>query len=409
MIRKLEESRLVMEIKRIDNLCQRVDKELFSNIVPYWINYTQDNEYGGFYGRITNDNEIHRNAPKSLILNSRILWTFSVLYQFKKNDEFLYMAERAFNYIINHFFDQEMGGVYWLLDHKGQAIDNRKKIYGQAFTIYALAEYYAATQSEQALEHAKTIFQLIEEHNYDHKNTGYFEASNRDWTIAEDLRLSASDMNEKKSMNTHLHLMEAYTTLYKVWKDDLLKSRLIGLINSFTTHIINPDTYHFILFQDELWQSKSDHVSFGHDIEGSWLLCEAADILGYPEVMQKTKDVAVKMVEKTITEGFTKSYSIYSDRDGKGKLCESVEWWQQAEAIVGFINAYQITNEDRYLDWALKSWQIIEDKIVDKTNGEWFFGILPDGKPDQTKFKVSEWKGPYHNVRTCLEILNRLK
>ena len=287
-----------MESNTILVFCKRVEKELFENITPFWINYSKDNESGGFYGRISNDLVVDHEAPKSLILNTRILWTFSVLYQFRENEEFLYMAERAYNYIINHFFDHEMGGVYWLLDYKGQVIDNRKKIYGQAFTIYAFTEYYAATQNEKALEHAKSVFKLIEQHNFDKENTGYFEASNRNWTIAEDLRLSATDMNEKKSMNTHLHLIEAYTTLYKFWKDDLLKSRLIGLMNNFTTHIINPDTYHFILFQDELWQSKSDHVSFGHDIEGSWLLCEAAKILGDSELIQKTNDVAVKMVEK---------------------------------------------------------------------------------------------------------------
>ena len=397
-----------MEINVIHNFCNRVESELFKNIIPFWIKYTQDNEYGGFYGRISNDLEIKREAPKSLILYTRILWTFSALYQFRKNDEFLYMAERGYNYLLNHFFDHEMGGVYWLLDHKGQVIDNRKKIYGQAFTIYALAEYYAATQNEQVLDQAKTLFNLIEQHNYDKENAGYFEASNRDWTIAEDLRLSASDMNEKKSMNTHLHLMEAYTTLYKVWKDDLLKSRLIGLVDNFTVHIINPETYHFILFQDELWRSKSDHVSFGHDIEGSWLLCEAAEVLGDQDLIKKINDVAIKMVDKSIAEGFTINYTIYAERDGKGQLCESIEWWQQAEAIVGFINVYQITRDERCLDWAMQCWQVIEDKVVDKNDGEWYFGILPDGKPDHTKCKVSEWKGPYHNTRACMEILNRL-
>lgn len=397
-----------MENKSIHNFCKRVEKELFENITPFWIKYSRDNQYGGFYGRISNDLKIDHEASKSLILNTRILWTFSVLYQFRKTDDFLFMAERAYNYVLNHFFDQEMGGVYWLLDYKGQVIDNRKKIYGQAFTIYALTEYYAATQNEKVLDQAIAIFNLIEKYNYDKVNGGYFEASNRDWTIAEDLRLSTVDMNEKKSMNTHLHLMEAYTTLYKVWKDDLLKSRLEGLIHNFTDHIINSDTHHFILFQDELWRSKSDHISFGHDIEGSWLLCEAADMLGKPKLQKKIEDVAVKIVNVTLAEGFSKNYTIYAERDGKGEICESIEWWQQIEAIVGFINAYQITNDDAYLEKAIRCWQVIEDKIADKNYGEWFFGILPDGRPDNSRFKVSEWKGPYHNSRACMEIIKRL-
>ena len=344
----------------------------------------------------------------SIILNTRILWTFSALYQFRPKDDFLYMAERAYKYIINNFLDREMGGVYWLLDYKGQTIDNRKKIYGQAFTIYALAEYYAATQNEQSLKYAKDIFSLIEKHNYDRANTGYFEASNRDWTIAEDLRLSTIDMNEKKSMNTHLHLMEAYSTLYRIWNDDKLKSRLTGLITNLTDRIINPDTWHFILFQDEMWRPKSYHVSFGHDIEGSWLLCEAAKLLNDQKLLKKIEDIAVKMVDTTLAEGFSKNFTIYSDRNGKGEICESIEWWQQAEAVVGLINAYQITQKDHYLTWALNCWQLIEEKIVDKKNGEWFFGILPGGRPDHSKCKISEWKGPYHNTRACMEILNRL-
>ena len=397
-----------MENETIKVFCKKVEKELFENIVPFWIQYAQDNEYGGFYGRVSNDRKAEREAPKSLILNTRILWTFSAFYQFSKSDDFFYMAERAYNYIINYFLDREMGGAYWLLDYKGQPIDNRKKIYGQAFTIYALTEYYAATQNEQALNHAIDLFNLIEAHNFDKVNTGYFEASNRNWTIAEDLRLSAIDMNEKKSMNTHLHLMEAYSTFYKVWKDDQLKIRLKGLIDNFTNKIINPDNWHFILFQNELWHSKSDHVSFGHDIEGSWLLCEAAEIVGDRKRVKQIEEIALKMVDVTIAEGLSKNYTIYADRNSKGEVCESIEWWQQAEAIVGLINAYQISKKDQYLDLALKCWQVIEEKIVDKQYGEWFYGVLPDGNPDHSKFKVSEWKGPYHNARACMEVLKRL-
>lgn len=397
-----------MEIETIRGFYKRVEKELFDNILPFWMQYSQDTEYGGFYGRLSNDWNVEKKASKSLILNTRILWTFSALYQFRPKDDFLYMAERAYNYIINNFLDREMGGVYWLLDYKGQVIDNRKKIYGQAFFIYALATYYAATQKEQSLDYAKDIFNLIEKHNYDQINTGYFEASNRDWTIAEDLRLSAIDMNEKKSMNTHLHLMEAYSAFFKVCKENRLKLRLIGLIKNFTDRIINPDTWHFLLFQDELWRSKSDHISYGHDIEGSWLLCEAAEVSGDQKLLKNIKDIAVKIVDTTVTEGFSKNFTIYSGRDGKGNICENIEWWQQAEAVVGLINAYQITQEDHYLKWALKAWQVIEEKIVDKKNGEWFYGILPGGRPDHSKCKISEWKGPYHNARACMEILNRL-
>jgi len=221
-------------------------------------------------------------------------------------------------------------------------------------------------------------------------------------------RLPKIYLNEKKSMNTHLHLMEAYTALYRVWKDEHLKDRLYKLVDNFLNHILNQDTHHFILFQNELWQSKSNHVSFGHDIEGSWLLCEAAEILGDTGLVNDMEKTALKMVDITMKEGFSQNFTIYADRDGNGNVCDSLEWWQQAEAVVGFVNAYQVSDDDKYLDWAVKCWDIIEQKIVDRQYGEWYFGILPGGKPDHTKYKVSEWKGPYHNSRTCMEILKRL-
>jgi mannobiose 2-epimerase len=184
-----------MNDKTVKDFCTKVKKELFENIIPFWIDRTQDNQNGGYYGKISNDLKIIADAPKSLILNSRILWTFAHLYQFKRESKFFHMAERAYHFLINHFWDHEMGGVYWLVDYKGNAIDNRKKIYGQAFTIYALAEYYRASGDRQVLEQAIKIYELIEKNNYDKENGGYFEASNRDWTLADDLRLSALDMN----------------------------------------------------------------------------------------------------------------------------------------------------------------------------------------------------------------------
>jgi mannobiose 2-epimerase len=397
-----------MEKKSVKEFSDSVESELSDNIVPFWLMHTRDCRNGGFYGRISNDLVIKKKAHKSLILTARILWTFAALHHFSPWDEYLRMAEHAYASLLKHFFDEEYGGAFWLVDYKGKVINEKKKIYGQAFTIYALSEFYGTTGRVEILDKALEIYRLIEKHNYDRQYKGYFETSNRDWTIAEEMRLSEVDMNEMKSMNTHLHLLEAYTNLYRYWPDPELKKRLKELIDVFISFIIDPQTDHFKLFFDERWNRKSDSISFGHDIEGSWLLCEAAAIVDDEALKEQIKKIAIDMVNATMKEGFSERFGIFAEMNGDGTVFREVHWWQQAEAVVGFINAYQITSDSLFLDWAVKAWKYITDTLVDRTHGEWFYEISEDGKPDNQRYKVSEWKGPYHNGRACLEILKRL-
>jgi len=391
------------------SLKQKAERVLFGNIVPFWINHSIDEKNGGFYGRISNELSVEHEAPKSLILNVRILWTFSALYNYDPKAEYLKMANRAYDYLSKHFMDKKYGGAYWLVNFKGKVLNDKKKIYGQAFTVYALSEYYRVTQRKAVLDEAITLFRMIEKHNYDNENFGYFETSNRNWTIAEEMRLSEVDMNEVKSMNTHLHLMEAYTTLYKVWKDKEVGCKLESLINNFLDFVIDPNTLHFKLFFNEFWNVRTNRVSFGHDIEGSWLLYEAAEILGNKGMLEKISKIVLNMVDVTIREGFNTKFSIYTERYSDGSLLTNCHWWQQAEAVVGLVNAYQISGRKEYLECAVKAWDFIEDHFVDKENGEWFYEIKENGTPNQKLQKVSEWKGPYHNGRACLEIIKRLK
>ena len=295
-----------------------VKEELLNNIAPFWMKNTIDNQSGGFYGRVTNDLKIESDADRSLILYTRILWTFASLYNQYQNDEHLNMANRAYDYLKQHFFDKEFGGMFWIVDYKGKLIDDAKKIYGQAFSIYALSEYYRTTGNQQVLDEAIGIYQLVEKYNYDLENTGYFETSNRDWTIAEEMRLSEIDMNEMKSMNTHLHLMEAYTMLYRARPDEILKQKLYELIQDFRDFIIEPDTMHFKLFFDAAWHSKSQAVSYGHDIEGSWLLWEAAEVLNDHHLSDGIKTIVLAMLDSTMKEGFSKYYAIFAERNGEG-------------------------------------------------------------------------------------------
>ena len=249
---------------------QELNQEL-DNILSFWKNFTIDEVNGGFVGKIDHNNHIDEIAPKGSVLNARILWTFSASYNLKKEPGCLLLADRAFKYIKDHFVDQEFGGVYWMLDAKGKPLDTKKQVYAVAFTIYALSEYFIASKVEQSKNLAISLYTDLLAHSYDQQNGGYFEAFSRDWKALEDLRLSNKDANEKKTMNTHLHVLEAFTTLYRIWPDEQLKNNIIGLIDNFTSHILNKETGNLILFLDENWNQKSDIISYGHDIEAAWL------------------------------------------------------------------------------------------------------------------------------------------
>lgn len=398
-----------MEIKLIKQFREKVENNLFENIIPFWLRHSVDVENGGFYGRISNDLIIDTMAPKSLILISRILWSFSALYQFRPAQQYLDLASRAYDYLQDKFLDKEHGGYYWLVDHKGKAIEDMKKIYGQAFVIYSFCEYYTASGDKSALDNAIVVFELIEKYNHDDEFKGYFEASHRNWSIAENMRLSEVDMAEKKSMNTHLHMMEAYTNLFRFWKDERICVRLRELIQCHLNHIIDPDTNHLRMFFDERWNPKSSVVSFGHDIETSWLLCEAANVLGDDGLIARVRELALKMVTVTAREGISEPGAIYAEKNGNGETsANGFDWWPQAEAVVGFLNAFQYSGRESDLAMAMRLWDFIENNLVDTEFGEWFYAVTSAGLPNPGRSKVCEWKGPYHNSRSCIEILNRL-
>lgn len=389
-------------------LRERVETELRSNILPFWLKYAIDEEFGGFRGQITNDLVIDPHAHKGLILNARILWTFSKAYSVYREDVYLQTARRAYDYIMRHFWDAEFGGVYWMLDHLGRPVDTKKRIYGQAFTVYALAEYHAATHDDGPLEKAIRLHEAIERAGHDAQQGGYFETYERDWSLAEDQRLSEVDMDEKKSMNTHLHLLEAYATLLRVWDDAGLRERLRELIEIFLAHIIDANSHHFKLFFDEGWSPKSSVISFGHDIEGSWLLCEAAEIFGDHELVKKAEAEAVRMAQAVLGQAVDPDGGLVYEADPTGIIDGDKHWWPQSEAVVGFLNAYQLSGHAEFSKAAERSWNFIEKHIVDHQYGEWFWKVSREGVPSNDKYKVDPWKCPYHNSRTCFEVMARM-
>ncbi len=399
-----------MDIELIKTkLWQEAEDEVKNNILKFWAEETVDHTNGGFLGSIEDNLAVDPKAAKGCVLNTRILWTYSKAYNLFKDPEYLALAKRAYEYIKMYFWDKENGGLYWTVDYLGNPDNTKKQIYAQAFGVYALSEYYMATKNKDVLNDAIALYKVIEEFSYDSENKGYFEAYTREWEVTEDLQLGADDMNEKKSMNTHLHILEAYTNLYRVWKDEDFRGKLDELIEITLEHIVDKETYRFKLFFDETWDSKSGVISYGHDIEGSWLLVEAAQVLGNADLLTRTKEIALGMAEVTYQEGIDQDGAVMNEMHEDGTLDKDRIWWVQAEAVVGFINAYEMTKEEHFLQAAYKTWDFTKQHVIDKENGEWFWNITADGKVKGGFVKVGTWKCPYHNSRACYEMIERMK
>lgn len=381
-------------------------KELFS-ILEWWQETMPDQEYGGFYGRVDGEDNLYPTADKSIILNTRILWAFSAGARVIGLNNFRALADRAYQYISDYFWDPVSGGVYWMLDYQGNPVQDKKQVYAQAFAIYAFTEYYRLTANEEALQKAQMLFQLLEKHSLDKMRRGYLEAFGRDWQPIADLRLSDKDANEAKTMNTHLHVLEAYTNLHRVAPSTATGAALKSLILLFLEKFLNNRTGHLNLFFDEDWNLKSEEVSFGHDIEASWLLCEAAEVLGNPSLLKKVRNAAILISEVCLKEGIdANDGGMYNSAHADLSIADAnKDWWPQAEAAVGFMNAWKISGEDRFLLAAERSWAFIMQYLRDPVGGEWYWAWTIDSKPDTMNDKAGPWKCPYHNSRACMEIM----
>ena len=393
----------------INILKNEMQSVLTENILSYWMDKMIDDVHGGFYGRITGEEVLMPEAEKGAILNARILWTFSAAYRLLKHEEYLETATRAKRYLIDYFYDKQFGGIYWSLDYKGNPLDTKKQIYAIGFAIYGLSEYHRATQDAEALEYAIKLFDCIETYSFDAIKNGYCEALTREWKEIADMRLSEKDANERKTMNTHLHILEPYTNLYRVWKDERLKEKLRNLIEIFTDKILDNQSAHLQLFFDDDWNSKYNIISYGHDIEASWLIHEAALELGNSEILKKVEPLVVRIADAASIGYKPHEGMIYEKNLETGHTDADRHWWVQAEAVVGYMNIYQHFNNDEALEKALDCWSFIKDNLIDYKNGEWFWSIRADNTIDHVDDKAGFWKCPYHNGRMCLEIIERFK
>lgn len=385
---------------------QQFKKEL-RNILLWWQDQIFDDK-DRIIGRIDGLNKKYPESDIGLVMVSRIIWTFSAASRNSDNPSYRKVAELAYSYLRNYFYDQVNGGYYWMIDYSGRPINKKKQVYAQAFVIYALTEYHSLTGDQNVLEQALEVFQLIEDHSRDEEKEGYWEALSDSWEKMKEVRLSNKDANEVKTMNTHLHVLECYTNLYKCKQDIQIKNALKDLIRLYAFRFIDPETGRLKLFFDEDWNERITHDSFGHEIESVWLLNEAAEVLGDEILLFQIRAITMKIAERVMKIGLNSKGALYNERKPNGHYEELYDWWPQAEAVIGFYDAYRLTENKAYLVAADNVWQFINDYIIDPENGEWFWGVDKDLNPVTTEDKAGPWKAPYHNGRMCMEMIKRL-
>ncbi len=387
----------------------RIETDLRQNILPFWIERVVDLDGGTFLGQLSNDLVPDRTVERGALLTSRILWTYAAAGRHYREPAYLAMAELAHRDLLDRYRDGAHGGFYWSINADGSVYRDRKQVYGQAFAIYALSELHAASGRREPLELAIATFRLLEAHARDHTHGGYLEALARDWTAIADLRLSERDQNDPKSQNTMLHVMEAYTRLLGVWPDAGLRLALRDIVDLMLTRIVDPGTGHLGLFFTLDWQPTSQKISYGHDIEAAWLLTRAAETLTDPALLARVHALAVRIAEVTLAEGVDADGGVYNFGDPSGLVDTDKEWWPQAEAVIGFLNAAQISGDKRYAEAALRTWDFVEKHLIDRQRGEWFRGVTREGRLIASHEKVGFWKCPYHNGRMGLEAPARLQ
>ncbi len=382
----------------IDNLTE--------NILPYWMEKMVDPR-GGFYGRRDGHDRLDPDAVKGAILNARILWTFSAAYRVLRRPEYLEMATRARNYIMEHFIDREHGGAFWSVNADGTPCDTKKQFYAIGFIIYGLSEYYRVTSDDESLCLAMDLFHVIEKHSRDRVKGGYMEATTREWEPIADMRLSDKDANSSKTMNTHLHIIEGYTALLRVTRDPEVEEATRYLLRLFLDKIENPRTHHLTLFFDDDWNKVDDTESYGHDIEASWLLLETAQVIGDPDLIKETLDHTLHIARAGL-QGRCYDGSMVYERHASGHYDNDKHWWVQAEDVIGQLYLAAFHNYPEETEKAYESWRYIANNLVDP-EGEWYWSRRgADSSINRDDDKAGFWKCPYHNSRMCLEGYERL-
>ncbi len=395
-----ERKRLVPE-----ELKSEILSDLEGNLLPFWSKYAPDSS-GGFYGELLFDGTPRKEADKGLVLNARILWTFSSAYRLLGDESYKRLANRARDYLLSHFMDREWGGAYWSVHPDGTPADSDKQTYGIAFAIYGLSEHYRATGDEVSLQEAVALYRVLEQYAREPVYDGYIDSFTRDWKTPDRYGYDGKGI-APKTMNTHIHVLEAYTSLFRVWKDEVLSARLAALVRIVTEKMYNPATGHLGLYFDMTWNNLEDIDSYGHDIETSWLLTEAAEVLGDDALLQSVVPVALRLADNALRDGLTPDGAMIYERNG-AEYQRYLSWWCQAETVVGCLNAWRLTGKEFYYRVSEKTWYWIKKNMIDFEHGEWYGTVSPDNVPDTRGLKCSMWRCPYHNCRMGYEAMRLL-
>ena len=393
--------------ERLKRYRDEVVSELEQDVLPFWLEHAVDRERGGFVGRIAEGHVVDHDAPKGSVLGARLLWSFSRAFRRAPRPGLEEMARRAYAFLHDHFVDPEHGGVYWTVDARGAPLETKKQTYAQAFAVYALAEYHAAFRAEDGLDLARALFRRLEAEARDPVHGGYLDARARDWSPLGDMRLGQGDMNAPKTMNTHLQVLSGYAALHAQWPDPALTRALEETLDLVCGSIVDRHRGHFVLFFDERWRPLSARVSYGHDVEGGWLLVEAAARLGEARA-RAVRPIAVELARGAL-EGLGADGGLFGAGGPGGPERSGRDWWTQAEAMVGFLGAYEITGETAFLEASLGAWEFVKRHLLDRRFGEWHAGVDEQGRVRMQEDQVGPWTCPCHTVRACIEVAERVE
>lgn len=390
-----------MKADLIEEFCKSIE-----DIYSWWNRLLETD--GNIYPEIDNANNIVKETDFCIILATRLLWFFSSYAQYSNNTVSIKHANQAQEFLLKYFYDNENGGFIWSISSDKQFKSTKKQAYAQAFAVYALIEHYKLTKNKLSLEIAFATFEIIETHFKEKEFGGYIEALSKEFKIIEDIRLSDKDLNSAKSMNTHLHILEAYTSLYIIMPSEQTELALEDCLNIFLNLIYDEDSQHLKLFFANDWTPESDNISFGHEIETAWLLYEAALALKNDDYIKYAKEITIILGDNTLKHGVSSDGAVYYESDGNLEhIDKNGEWWGQFESIMGFYFTYKFTNDEKYLNIIYKIWEYTKKEYGQNGFGEFTWYAKNSGK--QNQYLAGDWKCPYHNGRALLEIIKREK
>ncbi len=386
------------ETTRIQELARRMARQLHGNILPFWLRL-EDRAHGGHYGLMDAAGRLDRAAPKAAVFVSRLLWTLATAGAATGDERCLAQAGRTKAFLLRHLVDPAQGGVFWSVTHDGQPLETDKHAYAQAFAIYGLSAYAAATGDAAALAAAQAVFADVERHA---RQPGgeYREAFDADWRPVPNRRLAPQGDIDTLTANTHLHLIEAYTGLARAWPAPAPRAALRGLVEFFVARFLADDGSHSHPLLDGDLRPLAKRISYSHDIELSWLIEAAGDVLGDGSLARRLRAASARLAAFAAAHGQDADGGWSTDSALRGRGTR--HWWVQAEAMLGMLNAVRRGGPAQMLDRAEATWAFVERVVVDQVGGDWFGGVDRMGQPDPTLVKVGPWKDCYHQARACL-------